>query len=832
MEEIANYVPQMYATFWALIPPVVAIVLALITKEVYSSLFLGIVIGGLFWSNFRFEATVNHVFKDGIVRVLTNSYNMGILVFLVILGVMVCMMNKAGGSAAFGRWASAHIKTRIGAQLASVALGVLIFIDDYFNCLTVGSVMRPVTDKHQVSRAKLSYIIDATAAPVCIIAPISSWAAAVAGFVEGEDGFSIFIRAIPYNYYALFTIIFMIVLIVRKIDYGPMRTHEKNALKGDIYTTPDRPYANAENEVVETKGKVIDLVFPMIVLITACVIGMIYSGGFFSGVGFVEAFSGSDASVGLMYGSFFALVITIIYYMFRRVLKFSESMSCIPEGFKAMVPAILILTFAWTLKAMTDSLGAKEFVAELVKSTPDALLSFLPALVFIIACFLAFATGTSWGTFGMLIPIVVNAFEGTNATMMIISISACMAGAVCGDHCSPISDTTIMASAGAQCNHINHVSTQLPYAITVALVSFVTYIIAGFFGNSKGLPGVMKSPVIPLVIGLILLYVVLQVIKTVEKRKIQLMQNKRLEMKKTKGSIMLLFAAFFWGTTFVAQTTASDQIGTFTFNGSRSIVGAAFLALLILARTGMKKQKAKVSGEPVEKESIKRTVIGGILCGCVLFFATNLQQSGIAAYPEGVASSGRSGFLTATYVVMVAIVSGLLGKKLHKIVYVAVFVCLGGMYMLCMSGGIDNLYFGDLLGLLCAVCFTGHILAVDHFNDCDSVKISCIQFITNGVLSLICMAIFEQPAWSDLAAAWFPILYAGIFSSGIAYTLQIAGQKYADPAVASIVMSLESVFAVLGGFVVLHEVLAPREIVGCVLVFTAVILAQVPQMRK
>ena len=519
MEEIANYVPQMYATFWALIPPVVAIVLALITKEVYSSLFLGIVIGGLFWSDFRFEATVNHVFKDGIVGVLTDSYNMGILVFLVILGVMVCMMNKAGGSAAFGRWASAHIKTRIGAQLASVALGVLIFIDDYFNCLTVGSVMRPVTDKHQVSRAKLSYIIDATAAPVCIIAPISSWAAAVAGFVEGEDGFSIFIRAIPYNYYALFTIVFMIVLIVRKIDYGPMRTHEKNALKGDIYTTPDRPYANAENEVVETKGKVIDLVFPMIVLITACVIGMIYSSGFFSGVGFVEAFSGSDASVGLMYGSFFALVITIIYYMFRRVLKFSDSMSCIPEGFKAMVPAILILTFAWTLKAMTDSLGAKEFVAELVKSTPDALLSFLPARVFIIACFLAFATGTSWGTFGMLIPIVVNAFEGTNATMMIISISACMAGAVCGDHCSPISDTTIMASAGAQCNHINHVSTQLPYAITVALVSFVTYIIAGFFGNSKGLPGVMKSPVIPLVIGLILLYVVLQVIKAVEKKK-------------------------------------------------------------------------------------------------------------------------------------------------------------------------------------------------------------------------------------------------------------------------------------------------------------------------
>ena len=505
MEEIANYVPQMYATFWALIPPVVAIVLALITKEVYSSLFLGIVIGGLFWSNFRFEATVNHVFKDGIVRVLTNSYNMGILVFLVILGVMVCMMNKAGGSAAFGRWASAHIKTRIGAQLASVALGVLIFIDDYFNCLTVGSVMRPVTDKHQVSRAKLSYIIDATAAPVCIIAPISSWAAAVAGFVEGEDGFSIFIRAIPYNYYALFTIIFMIVLIVRKIDYGPMRTHEKNALKGDIYTTPDRPYANAENEVVETKGKVIDLVFPMIVLITACVIGMIYSGGFFSGVGFVEAFSGSDASVGLMYGSFFALVITIIYYMFRRVLKFSESMSCIPEGFKAMVPAILILTFAWTLKAMTDSLGAKEFVAAAMKTVAGRFDMFLPMIIFLVACFLAFATGTSWGTFGILIPIVVNAFEGTNATMMIISISACMAGAVCGDHCSPISDTTIMASAGAQCNHINHVSTQLPYAIVAAAVSFVTYIVAGF----------VKTAWIALPVGIVLMLIVLFVIKMI-----------------------------------------------------------------------------------------------------------------------------------------------------------------------------------------------------------------------------------------------------------------------------------------------------------------------------
>ena len=519
MSEVAEYVPQMYATFWALVPPIVAICLALITKEVYSSLFTGIVIGGLFYSGFSFEGTVLHVFEDGIVGVLTDSYNMGILVFLVILGSMVCMMNKAGGSAAFGRWASTHIKTRAGAQIATIALGIMIFIDDYFNCLTVGSVMRPVTDKHNVSRAKLAYLIDATAAPICIIAPISSWAAAVSGFVEGEDGFGIFIRAIPYNYYALLTILAMFLLVLAKVDFGPMKKHELNAMKGDLYTTEDRPYAAAENEIQEGKGKVIDLVFPIIALIVCCVLGMIYTGGFFSGAGFVEAFSASDASVGLMLGSFFGMLITIVFYQVRKVLKFTDSMGCIPEGFKAMVPAILILTFAWTLKAMTDSLGAKEFVANVVKGASGSFLSLLPAIIFLVACFLAFATGTSWGTFGMLIPIVVNAFEGTNATMMIISISACMAGAVCGDHCSPISDTTIMASAGAQCNHINHVSTQLPYAITVALVSFVTYIIAGFFGNSKGLPGVMKSPVIPLVIGLILLYVVLQVIKAVEKKK-------------------------------------------------------------------------------------------------------------------------------------------------------------------------------------------------------------------------------------------------------------------------------------------------------------------------
>ena len=483
-EEATEYVPKMYASFWALVPPVVAIVLALITKEVYSSLFVGIVIGGLFWSGFSFENTVLHVFQDGIVGVLTDGYNMGILVFLVILGIMVCMMNKAGGSAAFGRWASVHIKTRIGAQLATIVLGVLIFIDDYFNCLTVGSVMRPITDKHQVSRAKLAYLIDATAAPVCIIAPISSWAAAVTGFVEGEDGFSIFLRAIPFNYYALLTILTMVLLVVLKVDYGSMRVHEDNALRGDIYTTPDRPYADAQDDVVEEKGGVIDLVFPILVLIGCCIIGMLYSGGFFSGVSFVEAFSASDASVGLMLGSFFAFVITVIFYALRRVLKFTDSMACIPDGFKAMVPAILILTFAWTLKAMTDSLGAAEYVAGIMETAATGLVNFLPAIIFLVGCFLAFATGTSWGTFGILIPIVVAVFQGTNETMMIISISACMAGAVCGDHCSPISDTTIMASAGAQCNHVNHVSTQLPYAMTVAAVSFVTYVIAGFVQNA------------------------------------------------------------------------------------------------------------------------------------------------------------------------------------------------------------------------------------------------------------------------------------------------------------------------------------------------------------
>ena len=496
----AKYVPDMYASIYSLIPPVVAIVLALITKEVYSSLFVGILIGGVFWSGFRFEKTITHVFQDGIVGVLSDSYNVGILVFLVVLGIMVCMMNKAGGSAAFGRWASKHIKTRVGAQLTTILLGVLIFIDDYFNCLTVGSVMRPVTDQHNVSRAKLSYLIDATAAPVCIIAPISSWAAAVTGFVKGEDGFSIFIRAIPYNFYAILTVVMMVAIVVLKFDYGPMKLHEKNAVKGDLYTTEDRPYATAENEMEEGKGNVIDLVLPILVLIVCCIIGMIYTGGFFSGTGFVKAFSGSDASVGLMLGSFFAFIITVIFYAVRRVLSFSDSMSCVPEGFKAMVPAILILTFAWTLKAMTDSLGAAEFVANGMQKAAGGLVSLLPAIIFLVGCFLAFATGTSWGTFGILIPIVVAVFSGTNEQMMIISISACMAGAVCGDHCSPISDTTIMASAGGQCNHVNHVTTQLPYAITAAIVSCVSYVIAGFVRN----PFICMPVSIVLMIGTLL----------------------------------------------------------------------------------------------------------------------------------------------------------------------------------------------------------------------------------------------------------------------------------------------------------------------------------------
>ena len=499
-----TYQPALYATIWALLPPLVAIILALITKEVYSSLFVGIVVGALLYSGFKFEGTVTQIFEGGIIKVLSDSYNVGILIFLVILGSVVCMMNKAGGSAAFGRWASKKIHTRVGAELAAIVLGILIFIDDYFNCLTVGSVMRPVTDRHHVSRAKFAYLIDATAAPVCIIAPISSWAAAVSGFVEGQDGLAIFVKTIPYNFYAILTIVMMVGMVLMKTEFGAMKTHEINALNGDLYTTSARPYENAtDDETPNPRGKVIDLVIPIVVLVICCVISMIYTGGFFSGTDFVTAFSQSDASTGLAMGSAFGLVFAIIFYMIRRVINFRDCMGCIPEGFKAMVPAIMILTFAWTLKAMTDSLGAAVFVEEAMRSVAGGIEVILPAIIFLVGCGLAFATGTSWGTFGILIPIVVAVFEKSSPEMMIISMSACMAGAVCGDHCSPISDTTIMASAGAQCDHVTHVSTQLPYAIVAAAVSFVTYIVAGF----------VKTAWIALPVGIVLMLIVLFVIK-------------------------------------------------------------------------------------------------------------------------------------------------------------------------------------------------------------------------------------------------------------------------------------------------------------------------------
>ena len=497
--------PDLYGTFWGLIPPIVAITLALITKEVYSSLVIGVIVGGIFASNFSFEGTIKQVFSGGMIKVLSDTSNVGIIIFLVILGCMVSLMNRTGGSAAFGRWAETHIKSRVGAQIVAVVLGCLIFIDDYFNCLTVGSVMRPVTDKHRVSRAKLAYIIDSTAAPICIIAPISSWAAAVSGFVEGEDGLSIFVRAIPYNYYALLTIVMMFVIIIGKFDYGPMKLHEKNAIeKGDLFTS-GKPKEEDVNEKFSEKGRVIDMLFPIIVLIVSCIIGMIYTGGFFEGVGIVEAFSNSSAAFGLAVGSFCALIISIIFYLCRRVLSFKECMEALPEGFKSMVPAILILTFAWSLKALTDTMGANVFVAGVMSNAASSFLAFLPVIIFFVGMGLAFATGTSWGTFGILIPIVVAVFQNTDPQMMIISISACMAGAVCGDHCSPISDTTIMASAGSRSNHINHVSTQLPYAITVAVVSGAAYVIAGF----------IKNPVITLAIAVAMLIAVLMIIRKV-----------------------------------------------------------------------------------------------------------------------------------------------------------------------------------------------------------------------------------------------------------------------------------------------------------------------------
>ena len=477
---VVHYHMPVKETIWALTPPVIAIALSLITKEVYSSLFLGILVGAFLNAGFDLVGTLNQVFQSGLLTVLSDKWNVGILIFLIILGMMVQLMNRAGGSAAFGQWASRHIKTRVGAQLATVMLGCLIFIDDYFNCLTVGSVMRPVTDKHMISRAKLAYLIDSTAAPVCIIAPISSWAAAVSGFVKGENGINIFVQAIPFNFYALLTLFMMVLIAKLNIDYGPMAMHEENAQNGDLFTTGITKEAEEDSKREVKSGSVLDMLLPIAMLIICCVIGMIYTGGFFEDKGFVDAFANSDASVGLVLGSAVALIITVIFYLSRQVLPFADCMDCLPEGFKQMVPAMLILSFAWSLKAMTDGLGAAKFVAGVVEHSAGNFLSFLPAIVFLIAVGLAFATGTSWGTFGILIPIVVACFQGIDNQMMIISISACMAGAVCGDHCSPISDTTIMSSAGAQCLHINHVTTQLPYALTVAFASFFTFIVAGF----------------------------------------------------------------------------------------------------------------------------------------------------------------------------------------------------------------------------------------------------------------------------------------------------------------------------------------------------------------
>lgn len=490
---IAAPITEAKGTLWSLFPPVIAIGLALITKEVYSSLFVGILSGGIIYaaaSGTGFEGTFKAVVQDGLITNLSNAYNVGILVFLVVLGIIVVLMNKAGGSRAYGEWAAAHIKGRRGAALSTFFLGVLIFVDDYFNCLTVGSVMRPITDKHNISRSKLAYLIDSTAAPICIIAPISSWAAAVSGTVEGVNGISLFINTIPYNLYAFLTILMVIFISVSDTDYGPMKIHEDNAKNGDIYTTRNNVYEQDAQPVTE-RGRVIDLILPVAVLIVFCVVGMIYTGGFFSGTDFVTAFANCDAAYGLSLGSISALIVIIAYYMFRRVLKFNECMDSIAAGFKQMVPAILILTFAWTLKTMTNHLEAGAFVSGVVQSA-TALSVLLPVILFVVAIGLAFATGTSWGTFGILIPIVTSVFEselanvsqtGEIPSMVIICISACLAGAVCGDHCSPISDTTIMASTGAQCDHVNHVSTQLPYALTVAAVCVVGYLLSGFVHN-------------------------------------------------------------------------------------------------------------------------------------------------------------------------------------------------------------------------------------------------------------------------------------------------------------------------------------------------------------
>ena len=498
-----------YSTFAALLPPIIAIALALITKEVYSSLFIGILSGALIYSNFNVWGMVTSTF-DVMIGKLSDSWNVGILIFLVILGMMVSLINKAGGSAAYGRWAETHIKSRAGALLSTVVLGVLIFIDDYFNCLTVGSVMRPVTDKHQISRAKLAFIIDATAAPVCIIAPISSWAAAVSSVAPEGQGLQLFMSSIPYNFYALLTLAMMLMMIILNVDFGKMRTHEINALNGDIYTTEARPFAASNDGAGNAKGTVADLVVPIIALIVSCVLTMVYTGGFFdatsdSYMNFIDAFGNSDASVGLVLGSFIALMVTFVLYIPRKIVSLKEFTGAFADGFKLMSSAILILTFAWTLSGVTNNLGAQIVVAEFVRINAAGLANLLPAIVFLIAVGLAFATGTSWGTFGILLPIVCSVFP--SGELMIIAVSACLAGAVCGDHCSPISDTTIMASTGAQCEHINHVSTQLPYSLLAAAVSFAGFVMAGYIQNA----------LIVLPICLAIMFVILLVIRSKQK---------------------------------------------------------------------------------------------------------------------------------------------------------------------------------------------------------------------------------------------------------------------------------------------------------------------------
>lgn len=517
-----TYKPMAYATIASLLPPTIAILLALITKEVYSSLFVGIFTGAVLYANGNLELMLNTLLyhENGMVNKIASTGNAGILVFLVILGIMVALMNRVGGSAAFGKWASKHIKTRVGAQLATMVLGVLIFIDDYFNCLTVGSVMRPVTDRHKISRSKLAYIIDATAAPICIIAPVSSWAAAVTSSVPAEyniNGFTMFIHTIPYNFYALGTLLMIVLIVTMKVEFGPMRLHEENALKGDLFTTAARPYGDTDQEDQESNGKVIDLLLPVIVLIICCIFCMIYTGGFFEGENFVNAFANANASMALVLGSVVALLFTFCFYMLRGVITLKSFTECIPEGFKAMVAPILILIMAWTLSGMTNLLGADIFVHDLVNGSAGALKLFLPAIIFLVSLFLAFSTGTSWGTFTILIPIICTVFSGGDTSeMLAITIAACLSGAVCGDHCSPISDTTIMASAGAHSDHVNHVSTQLPYALVAAAVSFVGYLIAGgigYFTNS-----LLALIALPISLGLI--FVVILVIKKLTASKI------------------------------------------------------------------------------------------------------------------------------------------------------------------------------------------------------------------------------------------------------------------------------------------------------------------------